>query len=63
MEGVDDLNKSNRLKNSKLAQNERKQKEAEEIAAERELEYEKSKDELDSIMQRIDKYWYDGKNN
>lgn len=52
--------KAKRLKNSKLAQLERKKIEAEEIAEEK-VGFQK-RDRLDSVMQQIDKFLYNDQN-
>lgn len=59
MKGVENLSQSKKGKKNKL-ELERKDKDIEEIGVERELEYE-NRDELDSIMQRIDKFYYNDK--
>lgn len=59
MKGVENLSQSKKGKKNKL-ELERKDKDIEEIGVERELEYE-NRDQLDSIMQRIDKFYYNDK--
>lgn len=59
MKGVEILSQSKKVKKNKLEM-ERKDKDIEEIGVERELEYE-NRDQLDSIMQRIDKFYYNDK--
>lgn len=60
MKGADTLTKSKRLKNSKLAQLERKKKETEEFSEENEI-YVENRHQIDTIMEQIDKFLYNDK--